>query len=82
VREGEHFCDAKLLPGECIVCVGKPRPFVRIESWAGSHAVDVEILGRTAKRTRVRFLSDCQKGERGAVRLVRPDAVFRRTIAL
>lgn len=71
-----HYCNAALLPGECIVCAGKPRPFVRVRSWAGVDEVDVEILGRTPKRTRVRFLRDCQKGAHGDVRLVAHDAVF------
>ena len=71
----EHICDARLLPGECIVCVGKPKPTIRIESWAGSHVVPVEVIGVTAKRWRIRFLDDCQKGKRGTVRLVKPEVV-------
>ncbi len=70
-----HFCDARLLPGECIACAGKPRPFVRVESWAGSQVVEVEVLGRTLKRLRIRFLADNAKGRRGNVRLVAPDVV-------
>jgi len=58
------------------VCLGKPRPFVRIESWAGSHAVCVEVLARTPKRWRVRFLENNQKGKRGDIRWVAPNAVF------
>lgn len=66
----EHYCNPALLPGECLVCVGRPRPFVRIESWAGSEVVEVEILGRTEHRTRIRLLSDNRKGKRGDVRMV------------
>lgn len=71
----EHICDARLLPGECIVCVGKPKPTIRIESWAGSHMVHVEVIGVTAKRWRIRFLDDCPKGKRGTIRLVAPNVV-------
>lgn len=73
----EHFCLARLLPGECLDCLGKPRPFVRIESWAGSVDVDVEVIGRTPKRLRIRFLADNPKGRYGDVRLVHLDAVRR-----
>ena len=66
----EHFCDERLLPGECIVCIDKPRPFVIVESWAGSERVEVEILGRTHQRTRIRFLHDNSKGRCGDVRTV------------
>lgn len=72
----DHFCDARLLPGECLHCVGKPRPFVNIVSWAhGSSRVEVEILGRTPRRVRIRFLADNMKGQRGDVRLVAPGVV-------
>ncbi len=73
----DHFCDSRLLPGECITCVGKPRPFIRIESWAGSQQVEVEILGRTPKRLRIRHLTDNAYAKRGDVRLVSPDGVTR-----
>lgn len=75
-QPAHHYCDAALLPGECLACVGKPRPFVRLQSWAGAADVEVEILGRTQARTKIRFLRDCQKGARGDVRLVAHDAVF------
>lgn len=71
----EHFCNPALLPGECIDCVGKPRPYVRLESWAGSQRVEVEVLGRTPRRVRIRFLADCPKGKRGTVRLVSPEVI-------
>lgn len=71
----EHFCNPDLLPGECLVCVGRPRPTVAIDSWAGRTVVEVEILGRTPKRTRVRFLADNPKGKAGDVRMVAHDAV-------
>lgn len=71
----EHFCDAKLRPGECPTCKSQPRPFVIVESWAGSQQVHVEILGRTPKRLRIRFLENCARGKRGDVRLVAPDVV-------
>lgn len=70
-----HFCNARLFPGECLNCLGKPRPTVAINSWAGQTVVEVEILGRTPKRTRVRFLADNPKGQRGDVRLVAHDVV-------
>ena len=73
----EHFCSERLLPGECIVCVGKPRPYVVVNSYAGARRVEVEVLGRTPKRLRIRLLADCLKGERGAVRLVDPSIVRR-----
>lgn len=76
----EHYCDSRLLPGECLVCLRGPRPYVRIESWAGAQDVDVEILGRTPKRVRIRLLADCQRGTRGDVRLVHPDVVRLRTV--
>lgn len=66
----EHFCDERLLPGECIRCVGGPRPRVAIDSFAGRFVVEVEVLGRTAKRTRIRFLGDCPKGKLGDVAMV------------
>lgn len=72
---GEHFCSKFLFPGECIVCVGKPRPFIRIESWAGSERVEVELLKRTPKRYCIRFLEKCSKGNKGAVRYVAHDVV-------
>jgi hypothetical protein len=71
----KHFCDVRLLPGECIVCIGEPRPTVRVDSWAGRQTVEVEILGHTPKRMRVRFLSECMKGPRGTVCLVAPEVV-------
>lgn len=71
----EHFCNPALFPGECIVCVGKPRPFVRVESWAGSADLPVEIIGRTPKRLRIRFLEDSRWHKSGEVRLVAPDVV-------
>ena len=75
MRPPAHYCSAALLPGECLACVGKPRPFVRLQSWAGAADVEVEILGRTQARTKIRFLRDCQKGARGEVRIVAHDAV-------
>lgn len=66
----EHFCDPRLLPGECVECLGKPRPCL-----AGVIDVPVEIVGRTAKRVRVRFLDSSCGRRRGEVRLVAPDAV-------
>jgi hypothetical protein len=74
-REAGHFCDVRLLPGECVVCVGKPRPVIHVDSWAGRQTVEVEILGHTPKRVRVRFLSDCRKGPIGTVRLLAPEVV-------
>jgi hypothetical protein len=71
----EHLCDRALPPGQCPACAGKPRPFVTVVGWHGSERVEVEVLGRTPKRTRIRFLADCAKGKAGDVRLVRPDAV-------
>lgn len=72
---GEHFCDPKLLPGECIHCVRGPRPFIRVASWAGTVSVEVEIIARTPKRLRVRFLANCPKGKAGDVKLVPADVV-------
>ena len=51
------------------------RPFIRVASWAGTTTTFVEILGRTPKRLRIRFLSDCPKGKRGDVKLVPIDVV-------
>lgn len=73
VAATEHFCNRQLPPGEC--CNGKPRQFVRVLSWGGITDVEVEILGRTPKRVRIRFLSDSMKGRRGDVRLVAADAI-------
>ena len=72
---GEHYCDERLLPGECIHCVRGFMPFIRVASWAGTTTTFVEILGRTPKRLRIRFLSDCPKGKRGDVKLVPIDVV-------
>ena len=70
-----HLCDPSRLAGECSICVGKPRPSIRIESWAGSRVVPVEIIGVTARRWRIRFLDHCPKGNRGDIRLVKPEVV-------
>ncbi len=75
----EHFCDPKLSPGACSTCAGKPRPYVRVRSWAGHRDVDVEILGRTPKRVRVRFLEDTVRRKRGDVALVDASVVQRRS---
>ena len=74
-RVAEHFCDERLLPGECIRCAGGPRPTVAIDSYAGRRVVEVEVLGRTSRRTRIRFLADCSKGKRGDVAMVAHDVV-------
>lgn len=71
----DHVCDARLLPGECLRCLDLPRPYVPIDSWAGRQRVDVEIVGATPKRLRIRFLADNRKGKRGDVRLVSRDVV-------
>lgn len=71
----EHFCDPRILPGECLECLGAPRPFVALRSWAGFVACPVEVIGRTAKRLRVRFLANSGGRRRGEVRLVAPEAV-------
>jgi hypothetical protein len=60
------------------------RYFVRIESWAGSHKVPVNVLdpldtGR--KRVRIQFLRDCSKGRAGERRWVSPDVVGRESDA-
>ena len=73
--EVEHFCRAELLPGECLHCAGQQRPTVTINTWAGAKKVEVEVLGKTAKRTRVRFLAACAMGPIGSVHLVSHDAV-------
>ena len=52
-----------------------PRAYVVVVSWAGRRRVDVEVVGRTPKRLRIRFLEDCLKGQRGDVRLVHPSVV-------
>ncbi len=70
-----HFCDARLFPGECIVCLGKPRPVIMVDVPFARMRVEVEILGRGPKRTRVRFLADNPKGKAGDVRFVANDAV-------
>lgn len=71
----EHFCDARLPPGACALCAGRPRPTVGVISWARTQWVEVEILGRTPRRIRIRFLADSMKGRCGDVRLVHPSVV-------
>ena len=71
----EHFCNENLLPGECITCLGHPRPFVVVQSWAGAVRAEVEILARTPKQVRIRFLTDSPEGRVGDVRLVQADVV-------
>jgi hypothetical protein len=55
--------------------VSEPKAYVLIRGWHGVDRVDVEIIGRTPKRTRIRLLADCPKGKRGDVRLVSHDVV-------
>lgn len=70
-----HLCDVRLLPGECLDCLGRPRPYVCVDSWAGRSRYDVEVIGVTPKRLRVRFLADSRWHKRGDVRCVAPDVV-------
>lgn len=70
-----HFCDERLLPGECIVCSGGPRPYITVVSAASAQFVDVEVVGATARRLRVRLLADCAKWKRGSIRCVAPSSV-------
>lgn len=70
-----HFCNERLLPGECISCVGKPRPVVLRETWAGTVSAPVELLKRTPKRYRVRFLEKTTGIAAGEVRYVPHEAV-------
>ena len=67
-----HFCDERLLPGECIRCLGDAHPVVLFETWAGTVRVPCELLKRTPKRFRVRFIETSLgvRIKRGEVRYV------------
>lgn len=64
-----HLCDERLLPEECIECIGGPRPVVVQESWAGTEYHPCEVLRVTPRRFRVRFLGSGRHA-RGEVRYV------------
>lgn len=79
---GEHFCCEDLLPGECLDCVGRPRPFVVIDG----DRVAVEVLGEHRGSVvpglggsvlRVRLVDACPGLDVGTVRYVRPWDVIR-----
>jgi hypothetical protein len=53
--------------------------FVRIESWAGSHVVPVEVIGETPQRLTIRFLADSIKGATGKITRVQKAVVQRPT---
>jgi hypothetical protein len=71
-----HYCDERLLSGECIHCIGAAHPTVRFETWAGTVAVRCELLKRTAKRFKVRFVESGVGIARGEIRYV-PHAAVR-----
>ena len=84
VLDGARYaCEALLRCPSCGLVVAHYRdPDARGVAPRAAHGLDVdetvvevEILGRTPKRTRVRFLADNPKGQRGDVRLVAHDVV-------
>lgn len=62
----EYVCCEDLLPGECLDCVGKPRPFVVIDG----DRVAVEVLGLVGTDLRVRAIESGPGVAYGDVRVV------------